>query len=84
MTIFNDAARTIEIVIRTWDEANGRWSPDWSDDFYQAAAKDVPDGFADKAEMAGGTVRMSGKVSFIFPTGNRLVKFLCDYGVGSA
>lgn len=43
MTIFNDAARTIEIVIRTWDEANGRWSPDWSDDFYQAAAKDVPD-----------------------------------------
>ncbi len=47
-------------------------------------AKDVPDGFADKAEMAGGTVRMSGKVSFIFPMGNRLVKFLCDYGVGSA
>ena len=43
MTIFNDATRTVEISIRTWDETRGQWSPDWSGDFYDAVAKDVTD-----------------------------------------
>lgn len=43
MTIFNDADRTIEISINTWDETRGQWSPDWSEDFYDAVAKDVTD-----------------------------------------
>lgn len=43
MTIFNDATRTVEISIRTWDETRGHWSADWSGDFYDAVAKDVTD-----------------------------------------
>lgn len=43
MTIFNDATRTVEISIRTWDETRGQWSADWSGDFYDAVAKDVTD-----------------------------------------
>lgn len=43
MTIFNDAHRTVEISINTWDESIGQWSADWSEDFYDAVAKDVTD-----------------------------------------
>ncbi|WP_291531182.1 hypothetical protein [Bifidobacterium sp. UBA4282] len=40
MTIFNDAHRTVEISINTWDESIGQWSADWSEDFYDAVAKE--------------------------------------------
>lgn len=45
-------------------------------------AKDVPPEFVESAEKAGGAMKMDGKISVTFPTGSRLVKFLCDYGTG--
>lgn len=47
-------------------------------------AKDVPSDFVEKAERAGGVMKMDEKLSIIFPTGNRLVKFLCEYGISAA
>ena len=47
-------------------------------------AKDVPSDFVKKAERAGGVMKMDEKLSIIFPTGNRLVKFLCEYGISAA
>lgn len=46
--------------------------------------RDVPDDLVEKAEKAGGTMKMDGKLSITFPTGSRLVKFLCDYGTSAA
>lgn len=45
-------------------------------------AKDVPPEFVESAAKAGGAMKMDGKISVTFPTGSRLVKFLCDYGTG--
>lgn len=47
-------------------------------------AKDVPDGFAERAESMGGVLKMTDKLSFEFPTGNMLVKFLCDSSARAA
>ena len=44
----------------------------------------LPSDFVEKAERAGGVMKMDEKLSVTFPTGNRLVKFLCDYGISAA